>query len=160
MRGYGELTRTVLGQYEIRAHAALALHATAERHGLQVPAQVIGPLVVRANKHLQIARQFTAELGGAMGAAVLEHRDAAVFGSGNDNRRRTNVAADEVAWIGDLSLQANTIPGATVENALDLAPVDPRVGVDPVRDAGKIVFWPDILSRQIVRYVHASPCIR
>lgn len=55
-----------------------------------------------------------------MSAAILEHRNAVIFGTRNDGRRLTDVAADEVAGFG---FKANTIPTVAMEDTLDGAPV-------------------------------------
>ncbi len=79
-----------------------------------------------------------------MHAAVLDHADRAVLRAHNHDRRRTDIRADEVAGIGNFRLERDVVPGRTMENALDLAPVDALVGVDPVRDLGEVA-GPDIL---------------
>src|SRR5713226_3073412 len=79
-----------------------------------------------------------------MSAAVLDHADRAVFRARDNHRRRTDIRADEIAGIRNFGLERDVVPGGPMENALDLAPVDVLVGIDPVRNCRQVA-GPNIL---------------
>src|SRR5215471_1775575 len=98
----GKLAGVVLGKLEVFAHPALACHATAEWHRLQVAPHVIRPLVIGTDERPYVTGQLAAEFGGPMAAAVLEHRDTAALVTGNHNRGRPDIAPNEIAGLRDL----------------------------------------------------------
>ena len=124
MRRDLELPQAVLGSFEIRRHAALAVRRRGGTARRQVALQVVGPLVIRADELLGVAAQLAAELRAAVRAAVLEHIDRAVLLARDHDRRRPDVRTDEIAGLRDLGFQRDVIPGAAVEYSLDLALVD------------------------------------
>src|SRR6516162_5879144 len=113
----GKLAGVVLGKLEVFAHPALSCHAAAEWHRLQVAAQVVRPLMIRTDEGLHVAGQFAAEFGGSMAAAVLKHRDTAVFATRNHDRSRSDIAPDEVAGHWDFGFEADIIPRASMKDA-------------------------------------------
>src|SRR5579871_6187285 len=121
MAGHGEPAQAVLRGVEIGRHAALAADAAAERNADQVAPEIVGPLVIRADELLGRTRKLTAELRGAMRAAVLEYMDRAVLGARHHDRRRPDMGADEVARLFHLGFERHVVPGAAVKNPLDLA---------------------------------------
>src|SRR5260370_29647902 len=72
-----EALQPVLLQAKIRRHAALAVIASAKRHADQLAAEIVGPLMIRADELLGRAATDRAKLGAAMGAAIDEDMDLA-----------------------------------------------------------------------------------
>ena len=60
----------MLLRLEIRRHAALAGDAAAERYADELAFEIVGPLVIGADEFLRRAAELTAELGGAVLAAI------------------------------------------------------------------------------------------
>ena len=147
-----ELPEPVFRLVEVLGHSALAADAALERHADQIAVQVIGPLVIGADKLARGAGQFAAELGSAMGAAVLDHADRAVLRARDDDWRRTNVRADEVAGIGNLGFERDVVPRWAVKNAFDLTLIDGLVRIDPVGNFGEVA-RPNILLLEENRFV-------
>src|SRR6185312_4190375 len=69
--------QSVLVQREILGHAALALDAAAEGHGLERSIEPVGPLVIGTDEFLRIAEMALAELRAAMRTAIFEDIDPA-----------------------------------------------------------------------------------
>ena len=103
------LQAVVLGA-EIGRHAALAAIAAAERHAEQVAVEIVGPLVIGADELLRRAAAGGAELHAAMGAAVDQHVDRAVGTAHGDDLAVAELAALEVAGVGDLGFEADIEP--------------------------------------------------
>ena len=148
-RGDAEMARMVIGRIEIRRHAALAIDAAAERDARQVAFQVVGPLMVRADEFLHIAAQLAAELGGTVRAAILEDIDAAILVARHHHRDRADEGTREIARIGDFRFQPDIVPGAALEDLLDLQAVNMIVGIDPVGHAAQTFGRPDIVLCRI-----------
>src|SRR5262249_5742880 len=64
------------------------------------------------------------------------------------DRRRADVGADEVTGLGHFAFQRDVVPGAAVENPLDLALIDRLIGVDPIGDPREPFRWPNVTLRQ------------
>ncbi len=146
---------------EIGRHAALSLVAAAERHAEQLAAEIIGPLVVRADELLGGAEFALAEGDAAMGAAVDDDVDLAFPVAHDDDRLVADVAALEVARIGDLGLERDIGPRGTGEDALLLEPVDLGVGVQPERHKRRRLRRPMAAGRRhVVRQEHHGVRLR
>ena len=100
-----QAAQAVLLGVEVRGHAALAPHATAERHAGQVALQVVHPLVVGAQQLLRVAEPRLAELHAAMGAAIFQHRHLVGAAADQDDRALTERRGLVVADAGDLGLE-------------------------------------------------------
>ena len=120
---------------EIGGHATLAAIAAAERHADQIAGEVIGPLVIGADELLRRTATGGADLHAAMRAAIDQHVDRAIAAADSDDVAIAELAALEVAGIGDFGLEADIEPVARAEDAVELAREDLRIGVDPVRHA-------------------------
>src|SRR5712671_1286055 len=72
-----EALQPVLLQAEILRHAALPAITAAERHPDQIAAEIVGPLMIRADELLDRAATDRAKLGAAVGAAIDEDMDLA-----------------------------------------------------------------------------------
>src|SRR5690606_31948197 len=100
----------MLLQIEIRRHAALhaavlLLDAMAERQPGEIAVQLVGPLVIGADEAARIALRLAAEAHAAMGAAVLDHVDAAVAVAHHDDGALADPGQLEIAGIRNLDLQ-------------------------------------------------------
>ena len=80
----------MIGEFEVRRHAAFALEPAQERHTDQLTFQVITPVVIDARQVLAIAELIANQQRTAMGASVDEGVDAAVIGSGDNDGRVTD----------------------------------------------------------------------
>ena len=137
-RGHLELSQVVVRVAEVLRHAAtLALHAALEGDALKVAGEVVRPVVVWADHFLRVAEMLAAELHAAVSAAVFKDVHGAVCIARHHHRRRADEGTLVVARVGDFGLERHEIPRAAVEDALDLALVDLRAGVDPVGDRGQ-----------------------
>ena len=123
---------------EIGGHAALAAIAAAERHAEQVAGEVVGPLVIGADELLRRAAAGGADLHAAMGAAIDQHVDRAIGAADGDHLAVAELAALEIARIGDFGFEADIEPVGRAEDAVQFAREDVRVGVDPVRHARSV----------------------
>ena len=90
--------------------------------------------MVGTDKLVRVASKLAAEFRSTMRAAVFNHGYAAVLRACNNDRGRPDIGADEVAGIRDFRLERDVIPGRSMEDALDLTPIDRLVGIDPVRN--------------------------
>src|SRR6267154_4105712 len=130
-----EALQPVLLQAKIRRHAALPVITAAERHPDQIAAEIVGPLMIRADELLGRAATDRAELGAAMGAAIDENLDLAGRVAHGDDFFGAEPAALEVSGFCDLRFETDIEPARTFENHLLLTRKDPGIRVDPVRDA-------------------------
>ena len=132
---------------EVGRHAAFDLavlpHAAPQRHALQVAAQRVAPLVIRADELLHpTAVALAAELHAAVRAHVLEAVQRAIGRAAQNHRALTHHGALEVARVGHLGLQADVAPVALVEEAFQLLAVQRLVGVDGEGDAAGVAGRP------------------
>ena len=109
-RGGAQLARADGAHVEILRHAALAVHAVAERDRHQVAAQVVAPGVIDAGEILGRAAVVQADQRAAMRAAVLERVHRAVLAAHDDHRHLAHEGGAEVAGVGDVHFQAQEIP--------------------------------------------------
>src|SRR6476620_4754992 len=129
---------------EGRRLSALFVRAPAEGNTDQGAVQVVGPLMIGADQMRRVATMDAAEFGAAMSATVLNHRDRAVLATRDQHRNRADMAALEVARIGNLDLERHVVPSLAAEDALDLEFVDLLAGIDPVRNPGRALPRPDV----------------
>src|SRR4051794_2547505 len=134
---------------EGRRHSALFVRAPAEGNTDQGAIQVVGPLMIGADQMRRVATMDAAELGAAMGATVLDHRDRAVLATRDQHRNRADMAALEVARIGNLDLERHVIPSLAAKDALDLKFVDVLAGIDPVGNSGCPLLRPNVGLRNV-----------
>src|SRR5215471_1426151 len=104
--------------------------------------------MVRADELFDVSIELATELRGAMRTAVFEYIDRTVVGANDHDGRWADVRTDEVAGLRYFAFQSDVIPGATMENLLDLALVDCLIGVDPIGDARESFSGPDVMLRQ------------
>src|SRR5204862_684631 len=76
-----------------------------------------------------------AELNATMRATVEKAVDGAVLAAHHQHRLFADPGALPVAGIRNFTFEREIAPGRSVEDALELAPVDVLVGVDPVGNA-------------------------
>jgi len=112
---------------EIRRHAALPTHPTAERHAEQPPIERVGPLVVGAGELLGMAKPRLAELHAAMAAAVFHDGDGLGRTADHDHRTFAEYGGFPVPDRGQLGFEADIEPMRAVPDLFQLAEVD--VGV-------------------------------
>ena len=130
-----EALQPMLLRAKIGRHAALTSIAAAERHAEQFAAEIIGPLVIGADKLLGRAAVSRAELRAAVGAAIEEDIDFARRVADRDHLPGAEPAALEVSGIGNLRLETDIEPARAGKDAFLLEREDPGIGVDPIRDA-------------------------
>ena len=128
-------SQPVLRKVEFGRHAAHALHAVAEGHAHQPAVEVVGPLVVWAPELAHVATLLLANLDAAVRTAVEEPAYDAVLAAHHENGLLADPRALPVAGLRDLAFEGEVIPGRARENALELAPINVFVGVDPVGHA-------------------------
>src|SRR5690606_8747100 len=110
--------------------------AVAERQPGKIAIQLVGPLVIGADKAARIALRFLAEAHAAMGAAVFDHVDAAITVAHHDDRTLADPGLAVIARLRDLDLQRDIAPMAmAVEETVELAAIDRRIGIGPEGDA-------------------------
>ena len=122
------------------------LPPTPRRNGTarNVPFRVIGPLVIRADEFLGTLPLSSRQNSAARWAAtILDHVDRAVLVARDDHGVGPTLERMKSPGVGDLGFQRDVIPGAAVEDALDLALVDGFVGVDPVGHALQALGGPE-----------------
>ena len=127
---------------EFGRHAALALHAVLERDAGQLAGEVVGPAVIDAAEFLDVAGALQAQQVAAMGAAVDEGVDRAGRVAHDDHRGLADRGGDVVAGFGEFDREAEVVPGGALEQALLLAVVLVRVGIDPERHLADAVRRP------------------
>src|SRR5690625_7426485 len=106
----------ILG-FEFFGHASTAVNTAAEGHSLQIPFEVVGPLVVRADKLGGVALIFTTKLGATVSTAVFKDVDGTVFSAGHNHRRGTNVGSFVITRIGDFCLEGYVIPRIALKDS-------------------------------------------
>src|SRR3546814_615743 len=118
--GNAQLGQAVPALVEGLAHATLAAHAAQEGHAVELPLQVVVPLVVNALQAAGVAVALLTHQRAAVRAAVLHDMDAAVLRSGDDDGRQPDMGGLVVARLGDLRLQGHVGPHLSTENPLVL----------------------------------------
>ena len=110
---------------------------------------------------LELVLDFAAIVEGdqcpAMGTPVLEAVDGAVDIAHHDDRHRPHNIGAVVAFLWNVGLEADEVPGRAFEQALQLAPVICLVLVDPVGDPGDRVVGP---GADPLMSVHGNLAIR
>src|SRR3546814_19463488 len=86
--GNAQLGQAVPALVEGLAHATLAAHAAQEGHAVELPLQVVVPLVVNALQAAGFAVALLTHQRAAVRAAVLPDMDVAVLPSGDDDGRQ------------------------------------------------------------------------
>ena len=120
-----QLARAVVGDLEIRRHAALALDALLEGHARQVALQIIGPGVVDAGEALGcLALVVEADQRAAMGAAVLEGVDLARPVARDHHGGVAHEGGAPVAGVRHIAFKAQETPRRALKNPLLLLRVD------------------------------------
>ena len=124
-----------------------------ERQARQIAIELVGPLVIGADKAAGIAVRLLAKAHAAVGAAVFHNAYTGICGAvlrghpvpDHQHLALTHVAEFVVADIGNLSLEADVTPVRAVKDFSQFLLVELRVGVGPrARDwsrlapAGKI----------------------
>ena len=135
---------------KVIGHAALLFHAAPEWHADEVALEVVCPLVVGAHELGRVAQVLLAELHTAVGAAVLDDVDAALFIARHHHRLVADEGALVVAGVGDFGLERDISPALAAKNTLLLALVDFRVGVGPVGHARNSALRPFVLVRRVL----------
>jgi hypothetical protein len=100
----------VLWQSEVGGHSPLLLDATAEWHTDEVALQIVRPLVVRAHELRGMTEVRLTKLYTAMGAAILNHVEAASFVTHYDDRLIADGRTLEIARRGDLRFKGDIGP--------------------------------------------------
>src|SRR5581483_5842595 len=99
---------------EVFRHAADAHSifgdASAERHGQELAAEIIAPLVINAGEILRIAAVRAADHGAAMRALIDRGTQGAVQRASHYDASVADVGGFEIARIRQLGLKADIIP--------------------------------------------------
>src|SRR5215211_5757759 len=117
-------------QLEIVRHSALLAHAAPIRHAEELARQVVVPLVIRTLEALRVTEVGLAELHAAMRASIFDDVDRAVLVADHDDLALADECALEVARVRNLDGQSDVTPVRSVEEPLELARVERRVGED------------------------------
>lgn len=145
-RTHGELLHAVLLRVEVLRHAALAAHATAERHAGEAAVLRVRPPVVHADVLLRVAESLAAHDRATMPAAVHEGRNHAVVLARHHDRRLAHQRGAIVARLGDFGLEAQVAPRRPAEDPLQLLPVERLIVIVAVRYARIVVARPQRLQ--------------
>src|SRR3546814_9328569 len=90
--------------------------------------------MVRADEAARVAPGLLAETHAAMGAAVLDHFDAAVAVAHHDNRTLADPGLAEIARLRNLDFQRYIGPVILpVEEAVELETIDSGIAIGPDR---------------------------
>src|SRR5258708_33883738 len=116
-------------------HAALAGDAAAKGNAGELAGEVIGPVVVDADDLARLAALLEAQKRAAMGAAVLEGVNDAVYVARHHHRHIPEIGGAKAARRRQLGLHAKISPGIAAEDALLLPVLKRPIGINPLRHA-------------------------
>ena len=111
-------------QHYVDAQKALASGAfmapadpTLEGDGTEIALQIVAPGMIGAGEILDVAAVLERDQRAAMGAAVFEAMQRAIFAAHDDHRHFAHEGGAVIALVFDIDIQAQEMPGGTLENA-------------------------------------------
>ena len=143
---------------EILRHPALAADALLEGDARQIAPQVVGPVMVDAGEALGVAGLVDAHQVAPVGAAVDHRVYRARLVAHRDDRDFPDRRGPVVPGVRDLAFQRQEIPGLCQKDPLQLAAIDPVVGVKRVGNFAEVFGIPNRATTSAYRLRPKSKC--